>query len=124
MPFFINTTHMPCLSKVCPDSSLVFMSKYSSLLYVRKLLRLFRSYRLCHSSSNWLFIFTMIAHKLIKNETTNITYQGTRYTIIYENNIREILSIYFLYFLSILLSMQPSTVLLNIADKAAQKVWL
>ena len=59
---------------------------------------------------------------VIKNETVETTYYHENIPQLYENNSKEMLSIYFLCLLSILLPMQSSTSLLNTTDNDVRKV--
>ena len=63
----------------------------------------------------------VIARLMIKNETsTTIYYHGTKQKC-YENDSKEILSVYFRCLLSVLLPMLGSTLLLNIRDSDVWK---
>ena len=59
---------------------------------------------------------------MIKNETVKTNYHHGAIQQCYENDSKEMLSIYFLCLLLTLLSMQGSTLLLNTADNNVRKV--
>ena len=59
---------------------------------------------------------------MIKNETARTTYDHGTIQQCYENDSKEMLSMYSFCLLSVLLSMQSSTLLLNTTDENVGKI--